>query len=114
MDKAIELNKQCDICWNKKGLILAEKERYEEAIKAYDKAIELDPEYLDAWNNKGIALVKGAQNYIDAIKCFDKAIEINGKRVEAWVNKGNTYTMMGRDSDADYAFAKAAELGYVR
>jgi Flp pilus assembly protein TadD len=44
---------------------------------------------------------------------FDKAVEINPQLAEAWNCKGIALKALGRNSEADSAFAKAKELGYT-
>lgn len=48
-----------------------------------------------------------------AIKAFCEAIGLAPKLAEAWYNKGLALQMIGRTSDADKAFAKAKELGFI-
>jgi len=52
--------------WNNKGIALANQNRYEEAITAYNQAIQLDPNNALTWCYKGIALLS-LNRYEEAI-----------------------------------------------
>jgi tetratricopeptide (TPR) repeat protein len=73
-----EINPGHADAWYNKGVALYGRDKYYEAIEAYDRAIEINPQYAEAWYNKGITLgIKG--RYDEAIKAYDRAIEINPK-----------------------------------
>jgi len=60
---------------------------HEEALRAYDEAIET---------------ARSSPFFID-----------EGTSAKAWHNKALSLKALGRDSEADAAFARARELGYV-
>jgi len=115
-DKAIELRPYFVYeVWSDKGLALSEMERYDEAIDAYDRAIEATAETDSprAWIGKGNLLDKMGK-HDEAIKAYDEAIKICDKFLElyplngdAWYYKGATLKALGRNVEADAAFAKA-------
>jgi tetratricopeptide (TPR) repeat protein len=53
-------------------------------------------------------------SYDEAVKAYDKAIELSPQlgllKADAWQGKGNSLKALGRQADADAAFAKAKEL----
>ena len=114
--RATELSPQDEFMWMSKGVILANvMSRYDEAVEAYDRALQIDPENVDVWTLKGDAL-RNLGEYEDCIEAYDKVIEIDQKgayAAHAWYGKGLALQAIGRTSDADAAFAKAEELGYV-
>jgi Flp pilus assembly protein TadD len=65
-----------------------------------------------AWKIKGVLLSRELKKYNDAIEAFDRALQINPKDSLTWQNKGHNLKALGRNTDADAAFAKAKELGY--
>jgi len=61
--------------WTNKGLALAQQEKYNEALQAFDEAIELNPEYAKAWYYKGVALQQLGRT-TDADAAFARAKEL--------------------------------------
>ena len=45
--------------------------------------------------------------------CYDQALAIDPKDVDFWNNKGNTLNALGRREEAEVAWKRAKELGYV-
>ena len=48
----------------------------------------------------------------EALNASDKVIELDPKFASAWYSKGTALKTLGRNSEAEDAFAKAKELGY--
>lgn len=114
-DKAIEIansTQELSEAWLGKGFALQEQGKYEEAVKALDNATNADPKNEMAWKIKGVLLWRELNRYDEAIKAFDNALQINPKDPLTWLNKGNALKALGRQTEADTAFAKAKELGY--
>ncbi|MDD2834985.1 MAG: tetratricopeptide repeat protein [Methanothrix sp.] len=115
-DKVIELRPYFVYeAWCDKGLALSEMERYDVAIDAYDRAIEATAETDSprAWIGKGNVLDKMGK-HDEAIKAYDEAIKICDRLLvlyplngDAWYYKGAALKALGRNSEADAAFAKA-------
>lgn len=66
--------------YNDRGIALASKGQYEQAISEFNKALELSPVYAQAYYNRGIAHLSMGQ-YDRAIIDFNRVIEL-GKEVE--------------------------------
>jgi protein O-GlcNAc transferase len=49
----------------------------------------------------------------EAIRAYDKAIELKPDLAEAWIGKSMVLRSQERTIEADAAFAKAKELGYM-
>jgi tetratricopeptide (TPR) repeat protein len=94
---------------NTEGLALYYKNKYDDAIEAYDEAIRIDPNYVDSWTNKGNALLM-QENYVDALKAYDKAISLDPNDFEAWNNKGIALKNQEKYADAIKAYDKAISL----
>jgi tetratricopeptide (TPR) repeat protein len=99
--------------------ILADLGKYNESLAAYDNAIEAKPNYPPGdysmyvamlFSGKGVVLEKMG-DHGDALKAFDNAIELDSTSAEAWKGKGDSLKALGRQAEADVAFAKAKELG---
>jgi tetratricopeptide (TPR) repeat protein len=116
-DKAIELNPQnADSIWYLKARSLNSSGMYDEAVKAYDRAIELSKGNITvarAYEGKGSALLKLGK-YDEAVASCDEAIELFPAKASGptWYWKGIALRGLGKNSEADSAFAKAKELGY--
>ncbi len=101
-----QTNQTNETDWFNIGIDLYKKDKYDEAIQAYDKALEVDPQDAEAWNNKGIAL--GMQGrYNEALEAFGKAVEINSSYAEAWYNMGAIFDLQERYFRAIWAYNKA-------
>jgi tetratricopeptide (TPR) repeat protein len=96
------------------GDILLDKGLYDQAIECYEETIGLPISEVHsavAWNRIGNAL-NHLGKYEEAIKAYDKAIELEpSEAILDWQNKGYSLKALGRDTEAEIAFAKARELG---
>lgn len=112
-EKVIELTPADVTAWIDKGFALKSLGRNTEAEAAFDKAIEIssDSMYWPAWFGKGEVLL-AQKKYEDALKAYDKVIELNPTHAATWNEKGLALKALGRQAEADAAFAKAKELGY--
>ena len=127
-DKAIEINPRFAQAWYNKGNVLMNLRDYDGAVQAYDKSHKLSPPGLAyTWYYEGIALDKLGK-YEEAIQAYDEAIGITqqmadkseliaaGKYInpsgQMWNAKGLALQALGRNTEAQAAFAKAKELGY--
>lgn len=83
-------------------------------IKLLKKAIDLCPEDPSLRTLKDRILLgekfEKYGNYDEAIKCYDVAIELNPQLAIAWESKGRALMLLGRNIEADAAYAKAEEL----
>jgi len=55
-----------------KGIALANLNRHEKAIIAYDEVLKINPQHADAWYKKGASLAN-LKKYEEAIKANDEA-----------------------------------------
>lgn len=69
------------------GVALCQRDRYLEAIAAYDKVLTIDPDNHQAWRNRGNCLYNLNQQAA-AVEAFEKAIAIMPTDWEAWRNRG--------------------------
>ena len=140
-NRAIELNSEmAPYAWTGKGDALLASGRYDEAIIAYDRALELYPELADAGiaqKGKGDSLTKLGKRE-EALAAYDAAVVASDKAITAfnnatpldkaisftfdpypldkafWNNRGSVLKALGRQGEADAAFAKSKELGYPK
>ncbi len=92
--------------YRRRGVRLADDEKYEDAIKAYTKAIELDPTDSFAYCDRGYAYDELGQSD-KAIEDFSKAIELDPTDSAAYNNRGITYQNRGELVKAIYDYSEA-------
>jgi tetratricopeptide (TPR) repeat protein len=110
--RTADSTKNLSEAWLEKGFALQDQGRYEEAVKALDNSTNIDPKNEMAWKIKGVLLTRELGRHLDAIDAFDKALQLNPKDPLTWMNKGDALKALGRQAEADSAYAKARELGY--
>ena len=80
---------------------------YEQAVEDADRGIQLlNRDLASTLDTKGVALV-GLGEYEDALKYFDRAIELEPSIAEVWFHKGDALKDLGREDDAEAAYATA-------
>lgn len=96
----------------KKGNILCEAGKCEEALSVYTKAIGLDPKFAEAYFKRGMAYYRLGGD-LSAIEDFSKAIELNPNYTEAYFQRGAVWFRMGDEKKMIEDFKSAARLGGV-
>ncbi|WP_293336710.1 tetratricopeptide repeat protein [Microcoleus sp. CAWBG58] len=76
--------------WIKRGNVLLEVNRCEEAIQRYELAIRLKPDSCKAWNFRGLALLQLGR-YEESIASFEKALEIKPDYQDAKTNRDTAF-----------------------
>ncbi|MEO9320129.1 MAG: tetratricopeptide repeat protein [Nitrososphaera sp.] len=94
--------------WVKHGEDLANSNRPEEAIQAFDKAIEILPQNAYAWGDKALMLDKLGRTD-EALIAFARSTEIDSSSAITWNNKGLTLLKAGKFAQAVESFDKAIE-----
>lgn len=116
-DKAIEIDPQLPNAWLEKSGALNALGRRDESNKTlakaterYDEALKLNPSDTSALMGKGyILMVPGS--YEASIQYFDRVSELSPMYCRPWYYRGLSLKALGRESEAEAAFAKARELG---
>ena len=90
--------------------------RYNESDQAFDETIEMIPanssrKLAEVWTFKGINFI-GQNNSEEALKAFEKVTELDPQEPTGWLYKGEVLKALGRQAEADEAYARAGELGY--
>ncbi len=93
----------------RRGYMMSELKRYQEAIVAYNKAIQLKPDYAEAYYNRGGAKYHLGQHGT-AISDYDKAIQIEPDYATAYYNRGVAKHNLGQHSAAISDYDKAIQL----
>ena len=66
----------------KKGKLLLEEGKFEEALGFFDQALLLNQKDPELWNHKGIAL-RSIGRYDEALECFNKSLELDPRDKKA-------------------------------
>jgi len=113
-DRAVELNPEnIDFRWQRAEL-LSMLGRYNESDQAFDETIEMIPasssrKLAEVWTFKGINFI-GQNNSEEALKAFEKVTELDPQEPAGWLYKGEVLKALGRQAEADEAYARAGEL----
>jgi arylsulfatase A-like enzyme/Flp pilus assembly protein TadD len=102
--------------WNYLGVAYWHKERYDDALKAYERALSIDKNYAIVFNNRGSLFLslyfKGrkAEDLAKAAADFQKAVEIDPVYASAWNGLGISLSQTGDIDRALAAWKKAVDL----
>ena len=117
----VELEKG-NAAWCRRGDILFDLGRYEDAVKAYEKATEKHEKDIKACNCRGSALYhlgryeealeacEKATRIYEGLKTDEKTDKTREQCVDAWHTKGGALDELGRYEEALEAYKKALEL----
>ncbi|MEG3841974.1 tetratricopeptide repeat protein [Microcoleus sp. herbarium14] len=106
------------MAWRKRGDVLNNLERYDEALASLDRAIKLDKNDKCAWCKRGYILGKQGyflgkpEYYEQGLLSFNKMIEFDEQDSYAWNNRGWVLCRLGRYDQALISLEKAIELGF--
>lgn len=92
-----------------RGLELAEKGAYVDAVHEFNDAIAIDPEFVDALYNLGVTLQK-MKSYEKAAENLEKAVRSRPRNPTYRFALGNCLFHLGRYEDAAFAFEEVMEL----
>ena len=101
------------------GVALAELNRPDEALVAFEAALAIKPD-AESWYSKGSMLHK-LRRFAEAVTSYDQAVALEPGSAEFWNNRGAALESLKRHEDALASFNKAltlkpesAELWYNR
>lgn len=95
--------------WVKKGKYLSKKNRYQDALDAYNKAIQNEPTNKKAWIGKNKTLCN-LKRFDDALDTINTAIKINPNDDVLWDLKGDTLIFLRKYRQAAKSYGRAAEI----
>lgn len=97
-----------------RGLALAKKKDFADALVRYTVAIRLKPKFPHAYNNRGL-VYRQMGDYESAIANYSVAVRLKPKYAAAYNNRGYAYRKLGRYEEAvkDYSTAIKLKSGYV-
>ena len=89
-NRALDLNGGVPRIWYNKGLLLAQLNRNDSALVAFDHVITLDPKHVDALNNRG-AMKYRRGDLAGAIADFSRILEVNPSYRDGYLNRAVAY-----------------------
>ena len=76
---------------------------------AVDEALKINPEFALAWRAKG-ALLRDACKHQQGLDCYLRSLQLDPTDHLCWENKGNALRALGRDAEAEKAYAEARQV----
>ena len=91
------------------GVVLLQKELFEDALRHFDEALKINEKQPSVWSNRAMAL-KGLGKFDDALESIDRAIQIDSNFAESFYNKGNILAQINKLEEAVLALDRLTEL----
>ena len=108
-EKAVEFNKRFINPWIPLGNVFDNRDRNNDAVRAYHKAIELDPNNAQNWYELGNVHFR-MKSYDEAAEAYRQAIEIEPGHGSACSNLALTLANQGRLAEAIPLYQKSIQL----
>jgi len=93
-------------CWLLYGTLLAQEEKYDEAVAAFKRVFTLNPQAVWAMQNLALCLEKLGRRD-EAIAEFKRTVALKPDYGTAWLGLGQLYEQMGRTNDAQQCYNTA-------
>jgi Tfp pilus assembly protein PilF len=94
---------------NNLGVLLDQRGRLDEAVRAYTQSVRLDPSDATAYTNLGQTLTR--QGRLDeALAALRQAVQITPRYAKPYDTMGNVYIRQGRTKEAIKSFRRAIDL----
>ncbi|WP_198525142.1 serine/threonine-protein kinase [Kamptonema formosum] len=95
--------------WVKRGDLLRDRQRYSDALAAYNQALKVSDSSAEAWYGRCYALTN-LQHPQEALFACDRALNLKPNYAEAWHRRGYALDDLERYSDAIQAYDKALQI----
>lgn len=93
----------------KKGVLMAQKGHWEEALDFFNQSLKLNPNLAGAWNNRGTCLFHLGR-FAEACRSYEVALELDPRNALLHKNYGSVLLALRRYKEAQKAFQQALEL----
>jgi len=94
---------------NSLGFLMAQKQRWGEAVQYFSESLRLNPGDATVWFNLGFAHDKRGE-LEKAVEAFGEAVKLRATLDRAWYGMGMAYAHLGRHAEAVKALDEAATL----
>jgi len=104
---SLEMDPGYAIAWNERAWLRYKRGEYQDALEDANTGIKLLERALSSTlDTKGMALL-GLGEYNESMECINRAIGLEPSIAELWYHKGDVLKAMGREDDAEAAYARA-------
>ncbi|HEY9882857.1 MAG TPA: tetratricopeptide repeat protein, partial [Thermosynechococcaceae cyanobacterium] len=97
------------LAWLERGDDLFQRQRYKEAIVAYDRVIQAKPDDDVAWFKRGMAL-ENLKRYDDAAVSYERVVQLHPDDYLAWYKHACVLVLLQRYDDALPSFERVVQL----
>ena len=97
------------LAWLERGDDLFQRQRYQEAVVAYDRVLQAKPQEDVAWFKRGMAL-ENLKHFDDAIASYDRVVQLHPDDYLAWYKQGNVFIQLQRYEEALASFEQVVQL----
>ncbi len=92
-----------------RGIFSMSREKYDEAVAAFDKIIERVPDFAEGWNKRATAhFLRG--DYVSAVDDIDRTLALEPRHFGALSGLGMVSLALGEEERALEAFEAALDL----
>ena len=106
LTEAIKNNPNDPQAYNKRGSVLAQAGKTDEALADFNKAIGLDPNYGQAFANRGL-IYRKTRRLDQAMADYERALALDPNYAPAYLGRGMVYKARNQDAEALEDFNKA-------
>ncbi len=108
--KALELNQNLSVAYEKRGMLYYFKDEYTKTIQDFRKVVQLKPFEPKAHEMLGLAYLRN-ENYEEAIVHLTRAIELNPKLDSAYGYRAEASLLKGMATEAVQDSSRAIQIG---
>ncbi|MBG1267856.1 tetratricopeptide repeat protein [Nostoc sp. WHI] len=109
-DQCLKLAPNDHEAWMNRGLSLALLKEFDKAIESFNISIKIVPNNYEVWKFKGECLAIDLNLHEEAIECYKKALNLNPNDDRTWSNQGNSFSVLGRISEAKASWEKSLQV----